>query len=109
MKKFHGKVLKMLQATAPRLIFALICGAAYFMIVIRFIMAYTAHVGLMALFIAPAVICGGAYLVIRLLRHAFEIEENAESTALMVFYLNLWIVIIAALFAVAWAMGIQIL
>lgn len=104
MDKFNGKITDMLRKTSPRLIFALICGLAYFVIIMRFAAAYTDHAGLMAMFVAPAVICGGAYIVIVTLKRAFE-EGGEEKRVPAVFYLNMCIIIMAALFAAAFAAG----
>lgn len=104
-EKINNKIIGMLQKNTPRLVFALICGLAYFVIVMRFVAGYTSHAGLMAVFIAPAVICGGAYIVIVTLKRAFE-QEGAERRALTAFYMNVCIIIIAAVFAAALAAGV---
>lgn len=110
MKKFHQKILTMLSQNTPLLVFALVCGAAYFMIILRFIMFYTSHVGLAALFTFPAVICGGAFIVIKMIRHGFETDKgHGGSAVLMLFYMNAWIIIIALLMLITLLMGIEII
>ena len=109
MKKINNTIIKMLKSTAPRLIYALICGAAYFAIIMNFVAAHTAHAALMALLIAPAVICGGAYIIIGLLRSSLEGEEENTSAALMLFYINVWVIVIAAVFTAAMLMGLKIM
>ncbi|HIT84571.1 MAG TPA: hypothetical protein IAA60_01565 [Candidatus Ornithomonoglobus intestinigallinarum] len=102
MDPLNSKIAGMLKKTAPRLVFALICGLAYFVIVMRFVSAYTSHAALMAMFIAPAVICGGAYIVIVILKRAFENEGRGIAAT---FYMNLFIILTAALIAAASAAG----
>lgn len=105
MEKFNSNITAMLMKNTPRVIFALICGLAYFVIVMRFVAAYTAHAGLMAIFIAPAVIFGGAYIVIVMLKRGFEDNGN-ERSILVTFYMNLCIIIIAAVvFAATLVLG----
>ena len=108
MKKINNTILKMLKSPVPRLVYSLICGAAYFAIIMNFVASHTAHAALMALLIAPAVICGGAYLIIRLLRNSLEGEEENASAALMLFYLHLWVIVIAVVFTAAMLMGVKL-
>lgn len=95
-------IINKLQKPIPRLIFALICGLAYFAIIMSVISDYTAYTGLAGLFAAPLIICGGAYLVVRLLRNAFEDSETInEKSVYSTFYMNLIIIIIAVFISVA--------
>lgn len=110
MKKFNQSILDMLQKPIPRLIYALICGVAYFIIIMQFVSAYTQQGSLMGLFIAPAVICGGAFIVIKILRNTYENREENEALKapyiFMVFYTNLGIIAIAILRLCVLVMGI---
>lgn len=91
-------IIKQLQRPIPRLVYALICGATYFAVIMSVIPAHTQYAGLMGLFIAPLVICGGAYLVVRLLRNAFEeFDEVNKKSVYYTFYMNLIIIVIAIL------------
>lgn len=98
MNKF---IIEILQKPIPRLIYSLICGLAYFAIIMHVISDYTAYTGLAGIFTAPLIICGGAYLVVRLLRNAFEeSEEINKNSVYSTFYMNLIIIIIAVFVSV---------
>lgn len=110
MKKFNQSIIDMLQKPVPRLIYALVCGVAYFIIIMQFVSAYTVQTGLMGLFIAPAVICGGALIIVKMLRNTFENVEEDEPVnnayVLTLFYTNLGIIAIAVLRLCVLAMGV---
>ena len=110
MKKINQLIIDMLQKPVPRLIYALICGIAYFIIIMQFVSSYTQQGSLMGLFIAPAVICGGALLVVKMLRNAFENKEEDEPVnnayIYTLFYTNLGIIAIAILRLCVLMMGI---
>lgn len=110
MKKINQSIIDMLQKPVPRLIYALVCGVAYFIIIMQFVSSYTAQGGLMGLFIAPAVICGGALIIVKTLRNTFENVEEGEPVnnayVLTLFYANLGIIAIALLRLFVVVMGV---
>ena len=57
------------------LIFSLFAGAAYFIIILSFIMRNTAHGGLIAFFFSPALIAGAALVIIKTVKK-LEADEK---------------------------------
>lgn len=107
MNKLHQKLIDAFRKPAPLLSFGLICGCAYFMIVFRFITAYTLHANLLSFFFAPAIICGGAFIVIKSIKKSLE-SPNPKTGILILFYGNLWIIAIAILILILLISGINI-
>ncbi|MDD6484163.1 MAG: hypothetical protein PUF72_06260 [Clostridiales bacterium] len=92
------KILDILNTTARQLAFALISGLGYFMIIFRFILAYTERGGaLLAFFFAAAIICGAALIIIKAMKSCRE-QEN-ESGILKLFYLHIAVIIVGIIFA----------
>lgn len=94
-----NRIYQFLSTRIGELIFGLICGLSYFVIVLNFIMANT-HVGgsLLALFTAPAIICGIALVFIKLLRNWRQNEQYKN--VISFFALNFVIFIISIFFAI---------
>ncbi len=57
------------------LIFSLLCGIAYFIIILSFILKNTAQGGLLAFFFSPAIIAGAALIIIKTVKRLQEEEK----------------------------------
>ena len=94
----EDKIVNLLDNTVPRLVFALLSGLAYFTIIYRFIVAHTERGGgLLAFFFCPAIVCGAALIIIKLLKQA---KEN-KSGETMLFCIHIILILIAAIYAVS--------
>ncbi len=71
----NKKIINILGTTVGQLVFALLSGAAYFMVILRFIAEWSGGSMLIAFFFAPAVICGAALVIIKLMKQARENEN----------------------------------
>ena len=103
MKKINTCIEKILMNPTKRLIFALLAGVGYFVIVMKFVISFTAHAGLMGLFIAPAIICGTALVIIKTIKKYIDAEEIPPAS---IFYINFAVMIMAIVFAAAQIAGI---
>lgn len=95
----NSKILNLLKSTAGALGFSLFCGLAYFFLVMYFVLSTTAQGALLLFFTAPAVICGAALVVIKLIRQNFERENDGGN--LRIFYLHIVLFMISVVFAFA--------
>lgn len=95
----NNKILNLLKSTAGALGFSLFCGLAYFFLVMYFVMSTTVQGALLLFFVGPAVICGAALVVIKLIKQNFEKENHGAN--LRLFYLHIVLFIISVFFAVA--------
>lgn len=96
----NKKILNLLKNTWARLIFALLSGAAYYVIVLKFILSHTSSGGgLLGFFFLPAIVCGAALVLIKVIRQC--IEDGRESAAAAVFWLHVVFMIIATVSAIA--------
>jgi biotin transporter BioY len=80
------------------LIFSLLCGMAYFIIILSFILKNTAQAGLLAFFFAPAIIAGIALIIIKNVRRFAE-EEKFKSVN-MFLYPQIVIMILSIFFLI---------
>ena len=98
---------KLLNTTYGHLIFGLICGLSYFIISLNFIYANTVSgAGLLAFFLSPAIICGIALVVIKLIKN-WMISEQYKNINLFVHF-HLIVFIVAIIYAVSFCLyGIQ--
>jgi len=91
-----NKIIQLLQSTAGMLIFALLSGCAYYIVVLKFILSHTSvGGGLLGFFFLPAIIFGAA-LVIK------QCMENGNYNAVnLIFWLHIVFIIISAVFLVS--------
>lgn len=85
---------KLLEKKSGELGFGLFCGVGYFMAVLRLIIDNSSGSALLGFFFFPAIICGGALLVIKLTRSLREQERYAAINAFMA--VNILVFICAA-------------
>lgn len=79
------------------LVFSLVSGLAYFIIVLDFILHYTKNGGvLLGFFFFPAIICGMALVLMKSVKRLKE-EERYSKINLLV-YLHIVLVILSAVF-----------
>lgn len=76
--------------------FGLFCGAAYFIIILCFLMRGDAKGGLLGFFFFPAIICAAALFVIKLLRSMKEKERFAAINIFMYAHIVLFAAAVAA-------------
>ena len=64
-----NKIIQLLQSTAGMLIFALLSGCAYYIVVLKFILSHTSvGGGLLGFFFLPAIIFGAALVLIKIIK-----------------------------------------
>lgn len=82
------------------LIFSLISGLAYFMVALKFIKTYTHQGGgLLALFFAPAIICGMALVLVKCIKNWQE-DENIRAVT-VTFWLHALLLVIGVVFVIS--------
>ncbi|MGN0148753.1 MAG: hypothetical protein ACI4C7_00705 [Clostridia bacterium] len=95
----NNKILKLLTNTAGRLVFALISGAAYYIIALRFIMAHTSiGGGLLGFFFLPAIVCGMGLVITKILMS--QEEQGNTGVMLAVFWSHLLLIIVSITFLI---------
>lgn len=93
----NKKVIQLLKNTAGRLIFALLSGGAYYIIVLKFILSHTDNGGgLLGFFFFPAIVCGAGLVLIKTLRSQEEREDTASM--LKLFWVHLILIVIGVIF-----------
>lgn len=74
---------KLFEKKYGGLVFALLSGAAYFIIVLGFILNNTTESGgLLGFFFAPAIICGAGLVLLKTVNHLKETEEYGKINVL---------------------------
>lgn len=92
------RIAKILEKRSTLLVFCLLCGAAYFLIALRFILTYTsAGGGLLAFFFFPAIICGMALILFKAIAKWQEEQKTKAVGALAVVHVVLFIISIVFL------------
>lgn len=93
----NNKVLNLLKNTWARFVFALLGGAAYYIIALKFILSHTNNGGgLLGFFFMPAIVCGMGLIIIKILR-SLEEQENMRAM-LAVFWTHIMLIIISVVF-----------
>lgn len=85
------KIVDFLGRTAPQLIFALLAGCAYFMILLPVITRYSKGSSLLAFQFSPLIICGAALVIIKLMKQARANENENAIFALFVIHVILFV------------------
>lgn len=93
------KLLKLLTVPVPRLVFALVCGSAYFILVSAAAWEMAREMTLILFYIAPIIICGGALVIIKLLKIAEETENKKKMYR--IFGIHAAVILLAAVYAIA--------
>lgn len=95
----RNKIEKLFDSTVGLLVFALLSGCAYFVILRELVLKGINGSGLISFFFFPAIICGAALVLIKLIRRCRENEEPAK--AHMLFWIHVILVIIAIVALIA--------
>lgn len=96
----NNKIIDLLKKTAPRLIFALLCGGAYYIIVLRFIVAHTSlGGGMLGFFFLPAIVCGMALIIVKILKT--QEEQGNTGVILAVFWSHILLILLSVVFLFA--------
>lgn len=96
----NNRIIKLLQNTWGLLIFALLSGCAYYAVIMKFILSNTQKGGgLLGFFFLPLIICGAALVLIKVIRQCME--EERENKAVLLFWIHVVFIVIAAVFAVS--------
>ena len=95
----NKKILNLINTTAGQLIFVLLSGLGYFMLISGWVIDFSKGSWLMLLYIAPLVICGAAIVIIKLIKQAREAEN--EKTILKIFWLHTVVFLLGIIFAIA--------
>lgn len=95
----NKKILELINTTAGQLIFSLLCGCAYFMILLKFIISFSKGIWLMAGYLAPLIICGAALVIIKLIKQSRE-NEN-EQSIIKLFWIHCILFVLGIVFTVA--------
>lgn len=83
----------MQKKNAP-LIFSLIGGLGYFMVVLKFITVYTASSQgwLLGFFFFPAIVCGAALVLLKTLKKCLDEENRRKINFLVVMHIILFLI-----------------
>lgn len=95
----NNKIINLLKTTYGALIFSLFCGVAYFLLAMKFIMSSTERGGLLLWFFGPAIICGAALIVIKLIKQ--NNENGSEKANITIFWLHIVLFAIGVIFALS--------
>lgn len=95
----NKKVLDLINTTAGQLVFALLSGLGYFMLISGWVIDFSNGSWLLLLYIAPIIICGAALVIIKLIKQAREAEN--EKNILRIFWLHVVVIIMGILFVTA--------
>lgn len=95
----NNKILNLLNTTAGQLIFALLAGVGYFMLIGGWIIDFSNGQWLMLMYLAPVIICGSALVIIKLMKSAREVENNAN--ILKIFWLHIAVILLGIVFTIA--------
>lgn len=95
----NNKIKNAITTVAGRLIFALLSGCGYFMILLRFIKDMSNGSGFLAYTFAPLIICGAALVIVKLIRQAEEAEN--VSAIVRLFWIHVCVFAIGIVFLVS--------
>lgn len=85
------KIVEFLGRTVPQLVFALLAGCAYFMILLPVITIYSKGSSFLAFQFSPLIICGAALVIIKLMKQARENENYNAIFVLFVIHVLLFV------------------
>lgn len=90
---------KIVNSRMGELVFSLVSGCAYFVVIMGFVMNNTQNGGLMlSLFFLPAIVCGAALLLIKTIRKLKDEECFGKINALI--YAHIALAIISIFFLI---------
>lgn len=96
----NKKILNILSTSKGGLIFALLCGCAYYIVVQKFILAYTSvGGGFLGFMFLPAIICGAALIILKSIKQMSE-NEN-EKGIITLFWMHIVLMILSVVFLIS--------
>ncbi len=96
-------LVKFMENKTKRLVFTLIAGTAYFVIVLMLANMYSSGGGLIVFFFLPAIICGAALMLFKAIDGMLE-SDNRKGIGVL-FGAHVLLVALAIFFAVAMAVA----
>ena len=91
-------IVKLIQKNSGRLIFSLLSGIAYFIVLLKLLTLYSSQQnGLILIFFLPAIICGAALVLFKSFTNMLE-SDNLKGVKTM-FIMHVILIIIAVVFA----------
>ncbi len=93
------KIEKIFNTKYGGLIFSLLSGCAYFIVILSFILQADGKAGLLGFFFAPAIICGAALVIFKMIRQFLENEELKKANAIGILHVVLMAISIVFLIA----------
>lgn len=93
------KIEKIFNKKYGGLIFSLLSGTAYFIIILNFILTTDKKAGLLGFFFAPAIICGIALVLFKMIRQFIENEEFRKANLVGILHVILMLMSIVFLVA----------
>lgn len=95
-----NKILQLMQSTKGLLVFTLLSGCAYFITVLKFILSHTnAGGGLLGFFFFPAIVCGAALVLIKVIKQCFE--NGNENAVINIFLIHVVFILISIVFLIS--------
>lgn len=91
------KIEKIFATKYGGLIFTLLSGTAYFIVILNFILAASPKNALLGFFFAPAIICGSALVLFKSIRMHIENEEIKIANRLAIIHIALMLISIVFL------------
>lgn len=89
---------KIVESRVGELVFSLLAGGAYFIVIMGFVVANTKAGGVMlSMFFLPAIVCGAAILIIKTIRKLKEEEQPGKINAIIYAHIALAVISIAFL------------
>ncbi len=88
-------ILSLFSKKSFALCFSLLCGLAYFGIISAFVLNNTDNGSLLLLFFFPAIICGGALIILKSIKNYLDSEETKP------LHFMLWGHVVVFLFSIA--------
>ncbi len=96
----NNKIIQLLKNTWGLLIFALLSGCAYYVVILKFVLSHTERGGgILGFLFLPAIVCGAALIIIKLIKQFFENEREGSAVAL--FWLHVVFILISIVFAIS--------
>ena len=93
------KIEKIFNTRYGGLVFSLLSGCAYFIVILSLILTAGPRTGLLAFFFAPAIICGMALVLFKMIRQFLENEELKKANLVGVLHVILMLISIVFLVA----------
>ncbi|MGM9937375.1 MAG: hypothetical protein ACI38A_08525 [Candidatus Ornithomonoglobus sp.] len=95
----NKKILNILNTTAGQLIFSLLAGGGYFMIILKFIISASNGSAFLAYSFSPLIICGAALVIVKLMKQARE-NEN-PGAIIKLFWIHIAVIAVGIVFLIS--------